>query len=75
MRIDNWQTIDLSTMVFPAVMQFDYVRIYQRSGHQNIGCDPKDYPTAKYIQDHADAYSSMFSTRLLGMMLATDVIA
>ncbi|TFK87206.1 glycoside hydrolase family 16 protein [Polyporus arcularius HHB13444] len=54
----NWQQIDLSTMVFPAIMQVDYVRIYQRSGHTNIGCDPADYPTAKYIEDHAEAYSN-----------------
>ncbi len=63
LSLENWQQIDLSTMVFPAIMQVDYVRIYQRSGHTNIGCDPADYPTAKYIEDHAEAYSSMFSPR------------
>lgn len=30
-------------------MYVDYVRVYQRKGHENIGCDPKDYPTADYI--------------------------
>ncbi|KAI0659067.1 beta-glucan synthesis-associated [Cubamyces menziesii] len=54
----NWQTIDLTTMVFPAVMQIDYVRVYQRKGQTNIGCDPPDYPTAKYIADHMDAYTN-----------------
>ncbi|KAI0674191.1 beta-glucan synthesis-associated [Trametes maxima] len=54
----NWQTIDLSTMVFPAIMQIDYVRVYQRKGHTNIGCDPEDYPTKKYIDDHPVAYSN-----------------
>lgn len=45
-------------MIFPAIMQIDYVRVYQRSGATNIGCDPKDYPTADYINSHTEAYSS-----------------
>lgn len=47
-------------MIFPAVMQIDYVRVYQRKGQTNIGCDPPDYPTAKYIADHMDAYTSAY---------------
>lgn len=54
----NWQTIDLTTMEFPALMQVDYVRIYQRHGSTNVGCDPKDYPTADYIRRHLDAYTN-----------------
>ncbi|KAI0777564.1 beta-glucan synthesis-associated [Trametes elegans] len=54
----NWQTISLETMIFPAIMQIDYVRVYQRSGATNIGCDPKDYPTADYINSHTEAYSN-----------------
>ncbi|KAI0746638.1 beta-glucan synthesis-associated [Daedaleopsis nitida] len=54
----NWQDIDLSTMIFPAVMQVDYVRVYQRSGQKNVGCDPPDYPTKNYIDNHPDAYSN-----------------
>ncbi|KAL0958584.1 hypothetical protein HGRIS_013925 [Hohenbuehelia grisea] len=53
----NWQTIDLSTMIFPAEMLVDYVRVYQRKGHTNIGCDPKDYPTADYINRHINAFT------------------
>lgn len=45
-------------MIFPAIMQIDYVRVYQRSDAINIGCDPKDYPTADYINSHLEAYSS-----------------
>ncbi|KAJ8095798.1 hypothetical protein PM082_022905 [Marasmius tenuissimus] len=52
----NWGNIDYSTLIFPAEMMFDYVRIYQREGHENIGCDPKDYPTMDYIQRHLDQY-------------------
>ena len=50
-------------MVFPAIMQVDYVRVYQRKGQTNIGCDPADYPTKTYIDNHPDAYSSMYSRR------------
>lgn len=59
--IGNWQAIDLTTMIFPAIMQVDYVRVYQRKGHTNIGCDPPDYPTKNYIDSHPDAYGSTWS--------------
>lgn len=45
-------------MVFPAEYLVDYVRVYQRQGQSNVGCDPPDYPTAKYISDHMNAYTS-----------------
>jgi Beta-glucan synthesis-associated protein SKN1/KRE6/Sbg1 len=45
-------------MEFPAVMLVDYVRVYQRSGQTNVGCDPSDYPTAAYINNHLDSYTS-----------------
>ncbi|KAL0059726.1 hypothetical protein AAF712_013522 [Marasmius tenuissimus] len=54
----NWGAIDFDTLIFPAEMQFDYIRIYQREGHTNIGCNPKDYPTMDYIQRHLEAYSN-----------------
>ena len=56
---DNWQPIDTSTMLFPGVMLVDYVRVYQRSDQTNVGCSPEDYPTADYINNHHDAYTSM----------------
>jgi hypothetical protein len=46
-------------MEFPAEMLVDYVRVYQRAGETNIGCDPPDYPTADYINRHYEAYSSL----------------
>ncbi|EMD36637.1 glycoside hydrolase family 16 protein [Gelatoporia subvermispora B] len=55
---ESWQTIDLSTMEFPAIMQVDYVRVYQRSDSQNVGCDPPDYPTMDYINNHMEAYTN-----------------
>lgn len=48
-------------MVFPAEMLVDYVRVYQRDGETNIGCNPPDYPTADYINNHFDAYASEFA--------------
>lgn len=45
-------------MEFPALMQIDYVRVYQRSGQTNLGCNPPNYPTADYINAHMEAYTS-----------------
>ncbi|KAF9461053.1 beta-glucan synthesis-associated [Collybia nuda] len=58
----NWQKIDLSTMQFPAEMLVDYVRVYQRKGAMNVGCNPPDYPTADYINNHKDAYENVNTT-------------
>ncbi|KAF9233634.1 beta-glucan synthesis-associated [Melanogaster broomeanus] len=52
----NWQTIDLTTMIFPAEMRVDYVRVYQREGQTNVGCSPPDFPTEDYINRHMDSY-------------------
>ncbi|KAI0687091.1 beta-glucan synthesis-associated [Cytidiella melzeri] len=54
----NWQEIDLNTLVFPAEMQVDYVRVYQRAGQTNIGCNPDRFPTSDYIANHFDAYNN-----------------
>lgn len=53
---DGWTQIQYDTLQFPAEMKIDYVRIYQRKGETNVGCDPPDYPTTQYIQDHLDQY-------------------
>lgn len=54
----GWQKIDPSTLTFPTEMLIDYVRIYQRKGHENIGCSPDNYPTEEYIRNHLPAYTS-----------------
>jgi beta-glucanase (GH16 family) len=54
----NWQQIDLSTMIFPAELRVDYVRVYQRKGSSNTGCDPPGFPTMDYIARHQDIYTS-----------------
>ncbi|KAK7031137.1 hypothetical protein VNI00_013745 [Paramarasmius palmivorus] len=52
----SWTTILPETLQFPAEMKFDYIRIYQRKGEENIGCDPPGYPTTEYIERHLDQY-------------------
>ena len=56
----NWQPVDLSTMIFPAEYKIDYIRVYQRTDKKNTGCNPKDYPTADYINNHMEAYVSAY---------------
>ncbi|KAH8919265.1 glycoside hydrolase family 16 protein [Atractiella rhizophila] len=48
-------------IVFPQTFFIDYVRVYQR-GSVNVGCDPKDHPTAQYILDHPNAYMNPLTT-------------
>lgn len=47
-------------MVFPTEMLVDSVRVYQRDGETNVGCNPPDYPTQDYINNHTIRYSSVF---------------
>ena len=54
--VENWQNVDTTTMMFPSEFLIDYVRVYQRKGYTNVGCDPKEYPTASYINAHPAAY-------------------
>ncbi|KAG8848277.1 hypothetical protein FRB96_001250 [Tulasnella sp. 330] len=54
----NFQAQDFAHLVFPSIFRIDYVRVYQRNGYLNIGCDPSDYPTADYINNHLNAYSN-----------------
>lgn len=54
----GFQTLDFASLDFPAELLIDYIRVYQRKGAKNVGCDPPDYPTMKYIQNHINAYTS-----------------
>jgi hypothetical protein len=54
--VENFQTIDPTTMLFLAEMLVDYVHQWQ--GPTNIGRNPKAYPTADYISNHPEAYQS-----------------
>jgi beta-glucanase (GH16 family) len=48
----NFGTVDLAHLPFPVHMRVDYIRVYQPSNARNIGCDPKDFPTADYINTY-----------------------
>jgi len=56
----NFGKIDLVDLnrLFPVVMAVDYIRVYQPPNAINIGCDPKDFPTADYIDKHLEAYTN-----------------
>ena len=51
---ENFGDVDLAQLQFPAFMEVDYVRVYQKKGKINIGCDPADFPTASYIEKYVD---------------------
>ncbi|KAM0746475.1 beta-glucan synthesis-associated [Meredithblackwellia eburnea MCA 4105] len=54
----SFQPVSYGQLKFPAHMKVDYVRVYQRSGSENIGCDPPNMPTADYINKHMNAYTN-----------------
>lgn len=47
---ENFGSLDHEKLVFPATMAIDYIRVYQPKNAVNIGCDPINFPTAKYIE-------------------------
>lgn len=55
---DSWSEILFGDLVFPTIMNIDYVRIYQRPGQTSVTCDPPGYPTTQYIADHPLAYNN-----------------
>ena len=40
---------DIDTL-FPATMEVDWIRVYQRKDQINVGCDPTNFPTGAYIE-------------------------
>jgi hypothetical protein len=48
---------------YPVTMYVDYIRVYQPKGQHNVGCSPKDFPTADYI-NKCDHLFCIFSSRL-----------
>lgn len=55
---NNWAYIDWAYLFFPVTMSIDYVRIYQPSDAISVTCDPDDYPTYDYIQNHLNVYTN-----------------
>lgn len=46
----NFGKVDTAHIPYPVTMSVDYIRVYQAKDKLNYGCDPKDFPTAAYIQ-------------------------
>lgn len=55
---DNFQAVDFNHLTWPHYLRIDYVRIYQKADHISLTCDPKDYPTAEYIENHIEVYNN-----------------
>lgn len=54
----NFGYVDIDHLTFPTSMLIDYIRVYQKAGQTNIGCDPADFPTAAYIAQFQEAYTN-----------------
>ncbi|KAJ3803416.1 beta-glucan synthesis-associated [Lentinula aff. detonsa] len=59
----NFGNVDLEHLTFPTSMAIDWVRVYQPKDAINIGCDPKDFPTAAYVlfvpmESYLEAYTN-----------------
>lgn len=55
---NNWAYIDWPSIMFPVTHSIDYVRVYQPPNAISITCDPPEYPTYDYIQNHLNAYQN-----------------
>ncbi|GME85808.1 unnamed protein product [[Candida] boidinii] len=55
---NNWAYIDWPSIDFPVQMEIDYVRIYQPKNATSLTCDPQDFPTYDYIENHPIAYKN-----------------
>lgn len=53
---NSWVYIDWPSLTWPSHMRIDYIRVYQPGRGGSLTCDPSDYPTYDYIQNHLDVY-------------------
>lgn len=53
----DFSEVDLANLPFPSQMLIEYIRVYQRPDQINVGCNPPDYPTEKWIACHKDEYT------------------
>lgn len=56
----NFGAIDFDHLTFPAKLKVDWVRVYQDPDAISYGCDPKDYPTAEYINTCVTSKACLF---------------
>jgi beta-glucanase (GH16 family) len=52
--------LDFESLIFPAVMKVDYIRVYQNDANAQdlVSCDPADYPTSAYINKYMEVYTN-----------------
>ncbi|ONH67934.1 Beta-glucan synthesis-associated protein KRE6 [Cyberlindnera fabianii] len=61
---ESWSMIQWLNFNFPLTFEIDYVRIYQPKGARDgLTCNPPDYPTTEYINNHLNAYMNPNLTR------------
>ncbi|KAF9542499.1 beta-glucan synthesis-associated protein SKN1 [Agrocybe pediades] len=58
--------VDFEDLIFPSTMSIDYIRVYQPADAVNVGCDPDDFPTTKYIETFQEAYTNPNLTTWVG---------
>ncbi len=58
----SWAYIDWANIMFPMTMLINSVRIYQPPDQISVTCDPPDFPTYNYIQNHLPAYFNANNT-------------
>lgn len=49
---ENFGFVDYDNLAFPSTLRVDWIRVYQDPNNVNIGCDPKGFPTAAYIEEY-----------------------
>jgi len=54
----NFGTVDVEHIPYPVTMSVDWIRVYQPKDAINYGCDPKEFPTAAYIEQYLEAYTN-----------------
>lgn len=57
--------VDIENLQFPAEMDIDYIRVYQRPDKVNVGCNPPDYPTSQWIACHKNDYMTNADDEIL----------
>ncbi|KAF7288384.1 GH16 domain-containing protein [Mycena chlorophos] len=50
--------VDFEHLRFPASMRVDWIRVYQKEGSVNVGCEPDGMPTQAYINEYIEAYTN-----------------
>lgn len=53
------QSDAIGSVALPDYMEVDWVRLWQRSGTDSMGCDPTDYPTSTFISSRTSTFGTL----------------